>query len=154
MLYTGRCTRARPPCSNEYVMALPASIADPRPRWLVGDPEACLATRANHSCNPNLDVAKLRFLCGASEPLVVFYAKHRVRGLRHAPVRLTLSYDFEDAEARGVPCACGSRQCCGLFGCNCNPELCAARTRRTQSQAQTQASDPDAGSGLGPRRRP
>lgn len=133
MLYTGRATHVRPPRSNEYVMSLPPSVSDPRPLWLVGDPAACLATRANHSCNPNVDVAKLRFHGGSSEPLVVFYAKRRVRGLRHAPVRLTLSYDFEDAEARSVACACGSRQCCGLFGCS--PELCAKR-RRAQAQAQ------------------
>lgn len=125
MLYTGRATHSKPPRSNEYVMALPTSIADTRSWWLVGDPDSCLATRVNHSCNPNVDVVKLRFHGGSPEPLVVMYAKRRIRGLRHAPVRLTLSYDFDDAEKRGVPCACGVRQCCGLFGCN--PELCARR---------------------------
>lgn len=125
MLYTGSATHSKPPRSNEYVMALPASIADTRPRWLLGNPDSCLATRVNHSCNPNVDVVKLRFHGGSPEPLVVMYAKRRVRGLRHAPVKLTLSYDFVDAETRGVPCACGVRQCCGLFGCN--PELCVRR---------------------------
>ena len=142
MLYTGHITSTKPR-SNVYVMALPASIQKSRPQWLIGDPNTCLATRANHSCNPNMDVAKLRTYCGSSEPLVVFYAKRRIRGLRDKPVNVTLSYDFDDAEKMKAPCACGSRQCCGLFGCN--PQLCATR-RDAQAQFIADRSETESGS--------
>ena len=124
LLYEGRYAYARPSARNVYVMELPASVDGSR-RWLVGDPETSLACRANHSCSPNMDVVKLRFPGGPAEPIVVFYASKRVQGTRHKPVVLTLSYEFVDAEVRAEKCRCGSRQCCGLFGCN--PTLCAER---------------------------
>lgn len=138
LIYSGRVVRgSRPPSSNKYVMALPGSLADKRPRWLVGDPKTCLATRVNHSCFPNVDVVKLRSIGGPPEPEIIFYAKRRVRGGRRDPVVLTVSYDFADAEQRGERCLCGYKQCCGIFGCS--PELCERRRAQAKRSAVSPA---------------
>lgn len=129
LLYTGKYKTTKPRRSNEYVMEMPAHVEDTlsHTRWLVGDPHTCLASRANHSCAPNMDVVKLRFPGGPPEPIVVFYASKRIQASERHPIALTLSYDFGDAIARGEECRCGSSNCCGLLGCN--PTLCEQRRR-------------------------
>ena len=129
MLYTGKYQSTKPRRRNEYVMEMPAHVDDTlsHTRWLVGDPKTCLASRANHSCAPNMDVVKLRFPGGPPEPMVVLYASKRIQANELHPIALTLSYDFDDAAARNDVCQCGSSNCCGLLGCN--PTICEQRRR-------------------------